>query len=505
MIATGSTGRAERFDVAIVGYGPVGAVLAGLLGRRGHKVLVLDREPGVYPLPRAAHIDHTGLRVLQELGCLERLLPPMLPNPGTDCVTADRNLLFRLPSDRPTPYSLPASMYFYQPVFDAELRRRVAELGTVSVRLGHEVRHLEDVGDVVRLQVAGPDGAGTTVEADWVVGCDGASSTVRESIGVEREGFGFAEQWLIFDLKLSTPPPSLPSLAVQVCDPARPRTELPMPDNRFRFEFMLMPGEDAAEMIRPDVAEERLLGPLLPPGSATIERTATYTFLGAVASSWRRDRVLLAGDAAHLMPPFLGQGMCSGIRDTANLAWKLDRVLAAGAPHELLDTYGLERRPHVSHVIGTAIEFGRVICKTDPTEAARRDRQLLADPRPFDERFTFRLPPLTSGPLVLEGGGRLFPQPVAGLDDWIGQRFLVFGADEAVLGEAGRWWRAQPDVLVSVLADIPDPSGRIEAWLARTGRRVAIVRPDRYVLAVTDDIDAATDQVAPLLGRGSAA
>jgi 3-(3-hydroxy-phenyl)propionate hydroxylase len=274
-----------------------------------------------------------------------------------------------------------------------------------------------------------------------------------------------------------------------------------MPDSRFRFEFMLMPGEDPADLLRPEVAESQLLGGLVQPGSATIERTATYTFFGAVATAWRHDRVLLAGDAAHLMPPFLGQGMCSGLRDVANLAWKLDRVITGVAPANLLDTYELERRPHVSQVIQTAVDFGRVICVTDPDEAARRDETFRADTRPLDQRFTFRLPALTPGPLVLDGGGGLFPQPAVDgavrLDDWVGRRFLVLAADSGALGRAGDWWRATSDAVVCAVDDVPDDTGMIRAWFERRAGRVAVVRPDRYVLGVTDDLDGMTERIRP--------
>jgi 3-(3-hydroxy-phenyl)propionate hydroxylase len=498
---------ADRYDVAIVGYGPVGAILAGLLGLRGHRVIVFDREVGLYPRPRAAHIDHMGLRVLQQLGSLNRLLPEMLLNPGTEAVTVDGEVLFRLPSDGPSPSGLPASMYFYQPVFDGELRRRVGELPNVTVKLATDVTDFVDDDGHVRVKAIDRADDAEWFDADWLVGCDGAGSTVRQRLGIERESFGFEEQWVIFDLQLGSPRPPLPLLAVQVCDPRRPRTELPMPQSRFRFEFMVMPGEDATEMLRPEVARERLLAPLLPEESATIERTATYTFFGAVATTYRKDHVFLAGDAAHLMPPFLGQGMCSGIRDAQNLAWKLDRVIRGLSGDDLLNTYETERRPHVSQVIQVAVDFGRIICVTDPVEAEQRNRRFLEDPRPLEERFRFRLPELTQGPLVLEGGGAIFPQPPAvdgaGLDDWVGARFMVLARDEASLGDSADLWSADPDVVVCTLDEVPDPSGAVRAWFERNGAGVVVVRPDRYILGTADKLDTITERLEPLLVSGN--
>ena len=496
-------------DVAVVGLGPVGAVLAGLLGKRDLSVVVFDREAGIYPLPRAAHIDHTGLRALQELGCLDRLLPNMSINPGTDCVTADRRLLFRLPSDRPTSSGLPVSAYFHQPTFDTELRRTVSSLRSVETRLETSVVSVEPDGDGAVLETVRSDGGRGRFRARWVVGCDGAGSTVREAVATASEDFGFEERWLIFDLLLNQPLPSLPTCAVQVCDPSRPRTELPIPANRFRFEFMLMPGESAEEMLDPKTAEERLLAPLVPLRSTTIERYASYTFRGIVAERWRAGRVLLAGDAAHLMPPFLGQGMCSGIRDAVNLAWKLHAVITGGAPEHLIDTYEVERKAHVRNVIQAAVDFGRIICTTDRDTANQRDRAFLSDRRALDARFRFRLPALDPGPLVLEGGGGLFPQALLASgqrsDDWIGGRFLVLAADPRALGTTAGWWEQIAGARVLVSDQLPDAEGALLKWLRQLGAGVVVVRPDRYVLGTGDSLDPLTEHARGWLQAGVSA
>jgi 3-(3-hydroxy-phenyl)propionate hydroxylase len=398
-------------------------------------------------------------------------------------------------------------MYFHQPTFDRQLRQVVDAQPTVQVRLRTEVLSVRDGPEAATLETRGPDGEERATTARWVVGCDGASSQVRESAGLDRSGFGFQEQWLIFDLLIGDPRPPLPDCAVQVCDPRRPRTELPMPDNRFRFEFMLMPGDDPAKLLTPAQAEARLLGSLLPPGTASIERTATYTFQGLVCRRWRSGRMLVAGDAAHLMPPFLGQGMCSGIRDATNLAWKLELVLRRGAPESLLDTYELERKPHVSSVIASAIDLGRVICITDAAEAERRDETLLRDRRPPDDRFQFALPALQEGPLIRAGGGNYFPQPVPRpgeprLDDLIGGRFLVLVSGSHGSGESRSWWESELGALVCDPADLPDPDGSLARWFRRSGAPATVVRPDRYVLATTDDLDTLAREVQPWLKAG---
>jgi 3-(3-hydroxy-phenyl)propionate hydroxylase len=485
-------------DVAVVGLGPVGALLAGLLGRRGLDVVVLEREAEVFPLPRAAHIDHTGLRAVQEVGCLDAVLPSMIPNPGIDFVGLDGDLIMRLPADQSTWSGVPTSVYFHQPGFDRALRAALADLPNVDVRLRTEVVGMEsdDSGVLLRTRATG----GTEprdVRASYVVGCDGATSVVRELAGISLEDLGFDEQWLVVDLLLDEPVPALPPRAVYICDPSRPHVKMPMPGRRHRIEFMLLPGEDAATLQRPENVRA-VLAELIGTDAVTVERAAVYTFHGLIAEHWRQDRVLLAGDAAHQMPPFLGQGMCSGFRDATNLAWKLDHVLR-GAPDDLLDSYQAERGPHVRQVILRAIDYGALVGTLDPAEAAARDLRLRDD----HSALLFGLPPLPRGPLVQDGGGKFFGQPaVAGqpLDDAVGGRFLVLARDSGALGESAAWWRDVVGAWVTTLDELVDPDPSLRAWFDAKGAAVAVLRPDRYLLAVTDgSLDTVTARTRPLL------
>lgn len=485
-------------DVAIVGFGPIGATLASLLGRRGLRVVVIERDLDVFPLPRAAHIDHQSLRLLQELGCLEELLPRMIPNPGVDFVTADRQLLMRVPGDMPSVSGLPSSMYFHQPAFDRVLRRVAASIPEIDVRLGTEMLSLEMRDDGVVVSTRSADGRGGEVKAAWVVGCDGAWSQVRESAEITLQSLNFDEQWLVVDLKLQRPIPSLPDRAVTICDPRRPLFAIPIPDGRFRFELQLHDGEDPLRMQQPDRVHE-LLEEWLSPNDAEIERSTVYTFHGLVAQPWRVGRVFLAGDAAHQMPPFLGQGMNSGMRDASNLAWKLALVVKGQAPERLLDTYELERRPHVTQVIEASVTFGAIICETDPGRAAERDRKWLLQPEPPEQRLPFSLPSLVPGPLVIHGGGELFIQPPkAGLngrlDDYIAGRFLVVARRPEQLGKAAEWWR-EFGALVSTVDELPNCGGPVSEWLQRREADVVVVRPDHYVLAFNSSVDAITARV----------
>lgn len=489
-------------DVAIVGAGPVGCALAALLGRRGLSVVIVEREHGVFPHPRAAHIDHTGLRALQEIGCLNELLPNMLANPGLDFLNASDVLLMRVPAAQGSVSGLPASMYFHQPLFDETLRTRVASHPHVELMLSTEATGLVASDASVRLEAQRADGRRIEIEAQWLIGCDGASGPVREWIGVGLEDLRFQERWLVVNLLLEAGRGSLPESAIGACDPNRPLYSIPMPHPRHRFEFMLFDHEDPDEM----QTDERVLDLLdgwLEPHEITIERSAVYELRGLVADPWQVGRVLLAGDAAHQMPPFLGQGMCSGIRDAVNLAWKLDHVIRRGAPARLLETYYAERGPHVRHVATAAIDYGRLVCTIDEQQAAERDQRFLEDPRPPAERITFRLPGLEPGPLVLAGGGGLFVQPALdpdgrGLDDVIGQRIFVLGREATALAGAGQWW-ADRGAFVATLDDLPDFAAVLDRWMSKRECTVVVVRPDRHVLGAGTDLDELTREVAALL------
>ncbi|HEY1738461.1 MAG TPA: FAD-dependent monooxygenase, partial [Acidimicrobiia bacterium] len=324
---------------------------------------------------------------------------------------------------------------------------------------------------------------GSMVVARYAVGCDGARSMVRRAIGSGVHDLEFEEPWLVVDVVLREEVPGLPDRALQVCDPARPHTLVPMPWPRFRFEFMLLDGEDPDAMQHPDRARE-LMAAWIDPASVDVERAAVYTFHGLVAERWRSDRVFLAGDAAHQMPPFLGQGMCSGMRDAANLTWKLAAVMHDGAPDALLDTYQSEREPHVRAIVEQAVGFGRIICTTDAAVAADRDAQLLAAAADTASAPAAPPPlmPLAAGPAIGPGGGTLAPQPLVDgqrLDDIVGPRFLVVTEVPIAADDAdARWWAER--------AALFDARTTPELHPLLNGAGAVAVRPDRYVMARGD-------------------
>jgi len=346
----------------------------------------------------------------------------------------------------------------------------------------------------VTLEVARlADGKRLSLRADRVVGCCGARSIVRQAIGSDHDDLGLHQPWLVVDLVLEREI-ALPEQTVQYCNPARPVTFVKVTGQRRRWEIMLMPGDAPDEMTREETVW-RLLAPWLGPGDARIERGALYTFHSLVATRWRDRRLLIAGDAAHQTPPFLGQGMCAGIRDAANLAWKLGRVAKGLAPDAFLDTYQTEREAHVRVFIETAVRLGNIIQTTDPQVAAERDRRFLATGKEEIVNLSPRL-----GPGAHAGAtpaGEIFPQPRLAdgrrLDAAIGGYRFALLADRDALDD-GLAAQCGASDIAAVAAD-----GEAAEWLCRHGARAALLRPDRYLYGLAPDAATARALVEPFL------
>ena len=316
-------------DVAVIGCGPAGALLANLLGACGLQVLVLERDAEVYPLPRAIHFDGEVMRVFETAGlrtAVEAISRPGLQGMHFNNADGD-TLLIRGGSTAHGPHGCANNHYFHQPELEQVLRQGLQRWPGVQLRSRHEVTAIDDAADGATLQVTDlATGHPHRLRARYVVGCDGARSLVRRTIGSTQADLGLHQPWLVFDVRLKAEAPNLLPYTVQHCDPARPMTLCNVTGNRRRWEIMLMPGDDPAELVQPATIW-RLISRWLRPDQAEIERAVIYTFHSVVAQGWRRGHLLLAGDAAHQTPPFLGQGLCAAVRDVANLAWKLDAVL----------------------------------------------------------------------------------------------------------------------------------------------------------------------------------
>ncbi|MGE0310760.1 MAG: bifunctional 3-(3-hydroxy-phenyl)propionate/3-hydroxycinnamic acid hydroxylase [Lautropia sp.] len=470
-------------DVAIIGCGPTGATLANLLAMLGVSVLVLEREPEIYALPRAIHFDGECMRVFQTIGIAEALHPQLLVSPGMKFVDAENRVLIDWSRPQaPGAHAWHASYRFHQPVLERVLRTRMAVHPNVTLRLRHDVFSIEPHADHVQLRMEDTrNGRLGRVGARYVVGCDGARSLVRRFMGTELDDLRSHERWLVLDVLLRRPRPDLGDHSIQFCDPRRPSTYVRGVGDRRRWELMLMPGDDPATITRPEHVWP-LLSRWVTPDDATLERPAVYTFHSVVARGWRSGRMLIAGDAAHQTPPFMGQGMCAGIRDASNLAWKLAAVLRGDAPVSLLDTYERERSPHVREFIDTAVRLGGIIQATDPALVERRNAEMTANPR------IFHTPQPALGPGAHDGGdvaGQVAPQPLLDdgtrLDDRVGYRFLLLVRPE-LLDAA----RSLVDARAIVVPATPAP---LAQWLAQCGAAAVLVRPDRYVAGVATDGD----------------
>ncbi len=320
-----------EFDVAILGYGPVGHVAAALLGRAGHRVAVFDRQVSLYPLPRIGHLDHEVMRIVQAVGAAERFERDAYVCSTYDWFNAAGDVLIHFDWSKPEITGWHPHYLFYQPDLDEVLAASVDALPNVQVGRGWEATAITQDGDGVTLDLARRDGGDARrVKARYLLGADGANSFVRRHTGIPWEDLGFHADWLVVDYRPNDPDAEIGiPVAGQLCDPARPVSMFRRIGHKHcRWEFMLLPGETRDDIERPERIWE-LLSRWVTPADGTLVRHAVYTFRSGLAGTWRRDRVLLVGDAAHVMPPFLGQGMGSGFRDAINLAWKLDlgRVL----------------------------------------------------------------------------------------------------------------------------------------------------------------------------------
>lgn len=512
--------------VIVVGMGPVGVTLAGLLGQRGISTAVFDKLPGLYPLPRAAGVDHEVMRIAQELGVAARLEPHVVPYRPSQYRGVQGQVIKRLDSP-PPPHRLgwDPMLAFDQPAFEGVLRERVGELPAVSVALETEVTAFGQDEDGVWADVTVP--GATTVErvsGKYLVACDGGASPIRRQLGITMTDLGFHESWLVIDVLVDDEAvlQRLPDTQVQYCEPRRPSTFINLVGRHRRWEIALEPDElPVGPVANEDVWPwlERWISP----GEARIWRAAAYMFHGLVADQWRDGRILLAGDAAHMTPPFMAQGMAQGMRDVHNLAWKLQAVIEGRATDELLDTYEAERRPHVIKTTQHTIDLGRIICERRESIALARDRELLAGHAgevPVTYRSSF-LPVLDAGLIAIgsPGAGEILPQPfvreasIAGLDserrtparldDITGPGFqVIVGAavDDPDVDRLRMSIAPLDGCVVRIKSatsgaasrhdlDLVERDEVMTTWLAGLRAVVAIARPDHYVYGTAASVD----------------
>lgn len=488
----------ELYDVAIVGFGPAGAVAAAMLGGSGLKVWVGDRLEEVYEIPRAIALDHEIMRIFQQIGIVDDVMPYTEPFTPSEYYGVDRQLIKRLTMiDRPYPLGYTPSNVFTQPPVERAIRRKVASLINVTVELGIEVTSVSQDAEVATLSVIRPQSEPGEIRARYVLGCDGARSLVREEVGIVLKDLDFDEPWLVVDVLVNEQGlAKLPKTSVQYCDPERPCTFVIGPGNHRRWEISLKEGEDPMQAATPERTWE-LLAPWLAPEDGELWRQASYRFHALVADRWRVGRVFIVGDAAHQQPPFLGQGMCQGLRDVANIAWKLTTVLKGEIHGEagqlLLDSYGEERKQHVSELIERIKAIGSVICERDPLKARQRDANLLAETGGVvrDSPRQDVLPKLAGGifsPSPHSAVGTIFPQP------WMREGNTRLRFDELV----GEGWLLVVDPAFTAprlsalnlhvigANQVVEEESVLAQWMAKHACRAVLVRPDRYVFGAAD-------------------
>ncbi|MBA4210796.1 MAG: monooxygenase [Parvibaculum sp.] len=495
----GETMKREETDVLIVGLGPVGAALGVYLGRMGVKAIAIERDHEVYPMPRAAHLDHETMRLLHLAGGAEAVAQASQPLSAYEFRNAAGELLTGFAARGAlAPTGWPWTSMFHQPTLEHALRARLAALPSVSVRLGHALKSYRVEGEGVIAEVETPEGM-KEISARFLVGCDGGNSTVRRGAGIAFDDMGFDEPWLVIDAVLAGGIARISTVGLQYCDPARPVTSMPMAPGRHRFEFMLLPHEKPEEVVS-DAAIAGMIAPYHDPAQFEIERRAVYRFHALIAKAWRKGPVVLAGDAAHQMPPFLGQGLCSGTRDAANLAWKIEAVLRGRAGDALLDSYQAEREPHVRMITDMAVSLGRIVCTQDAGAAQARDAGMLAVPEGERVRGIMILEGLKAG--VLPGGGMVAPDAQfrgARLDDAAGYAPILITREES---DASRTFAASGGFAV-VLSALDSGAEGFTALM--NGAPALLVRPDRYVFGAGEAAALLAAWEAYLAGGGVAA
>jgi 3-(3-hydroxy-phenyl)propionate hydroxylase len=504
----------RHFPVVIVGAGPTGITAATLLAQYGVKCLVLDRWLGVYPQPRAVHLDDEIYRVIARLGIADEFAAISRPTLGLRLL--DNRFRVLAEFNRDTSQSdngFPQANMFDQPELEALLRANLTRFPNAQLRGDAEVTEVTDSGRCVRVTFTDRfDGQVHQVDAEYLLGCDGANSIVRTQIGSVMRDLKFEQRWLVVDIAADADLHQWEGVH-QVCDPVRAGTYMRIGDARYRWEFQLLAGERAD-----DFGTLEALRPLIAPWTAdvvdselTLLRVTEYTFRAQIADRWRGGNIFILGDAAHLTPPFIGQGMGAGLRDAMNLAWKIAGVRDGTLGAEILDSYEQERKPHVRAMIRLALTVGRSM--TGGGHLGNLVRRVVLPrlrviPGLRDKVLDSTTPALHASALVRKAyrprqlAGTLCPNPLLPdghrLDDKLGTGFALItvrrpsDADEASLRRSG----------VVVLVALP--GSVLETWLRRGRTTAAIVRPDRTVMRAGHDVAALCAWTATVLHDGRA-
>ncbi|OHU76967.1 bifunctional 3-(3-hydroxy-phenyl)propionate/3-hydroxycinnamic acid hydroxylase [Mycobacteroides chelonae] len=480
------------FPVVIVGAGPTGVTAATLLAQHGVQCLLLDRWATVYPQPRAVHLDDEVYRILAQLGVAEQFAAISRPGAGMRLLDHRRQVLAQIARAPIGVHGYPQANMFDQPELEQLLRANLTNYPQVTLRGGVEVTAIAHIS-ASQVQVTFTDrdsGNEHTVTATYVLGCDGANSVVRTTIGASMTARRFAQRWLVADLTTEADLGHWDGVH-HLCDPYRPTTFMRIGTRRYRWEFKLHHDEAVADY---DTVEK--LQPLIAAwtgatstGELNLVRVTEYTFRAHVANHWRDRNVFILGDAAHLTPPFVGQGMGAGLRDAANLTWKLAGVLTGQLPADMLDTYQQERKPHAWKMIALALTVGAAM--TARGTAATAIRNLLAPRLQHIPGLRSRIqhsgtPPLTRSALVIKAprrrqlAGTQIPNLVLSqghrIDTVLGNGFALATSETVDADQRTQLHRRGAITII-------EPRGsELDRWLRRGGACAALIRPDRTVM-----------------------
>jgi 3-(3-hydroxy-phenyl)propionate hydroxylase len=498
------------YEVVIVGAGPTGLTLANILGMHGVRTLLVERNAATVGEPRAVSIDDESLRTMQYIDLVDTVRSRIVEGYGS-YYFPPRGGCFAKVVPETSEYGYPRRSAFRQPILEAQLRDGLNRFPSVQVRFSARVASIVDEGDGVNVTIVASDGPPDEVRAQYVVACDGAKSGIREALGIRMTGSTYDARWLIVDLAGSCE--RFRHTRVY-CDPARPALALPGPEGTRRYEFMMLPGEKPEELLTEARVRSLLAQRSDEDAKLEIVRKAVYHFHARIAERWRSGRIFLAGDAAHLSPPFAGQGMNSGIRDAQNLGWKLACRLRGELGAGVLDSYEAERKPHARELIAMAVKMGHVMMPRSPLNAllvqsAFRLLALYRPARDYVMQMKYKPQPhFANGLMVGDAGcalrGRMLAQPVVErvdgsktlLDHLLGKGFSVIEMDDGTHRLASHHDRTALDArLVRVIPrdqrfvasaetgaeQVRDVTGALGRLLDQAGVRGVVLRPDRYV------------------------
>ena len=489
----------KQFDIAICGYGPVGSTFAGLMGKLGHKVLVIDRNIGPSPTARAINTDGEQLRTFDRLGIAEKVVENSTEVHRVHFGDANLNPIQTI--EQPVGVSAmgwPNQVLFYQPELEGFIRASVESENNIVIKEGTELLSFDDTTEGVTINCKNSEGD-LMFFSKYLIGCDGASSFVRRELDVDLEDFEYNQEWLVCDAHLTKKINIPEKEAMQVCDPKRPGTYVPGRRGHLRFEFKKMPGEDSKELEKEENVW-KLLKPWINENNAKLERAQVYSFHACIAETWRKGNVLIAGDAAHQMPPFMGAGMGTGIRDITNISWKLDLLLKNKAKEGILDTYQKERHSHAKWTIAQTVTIGQVI---EGFCAAAEGKEYEPKGPSYDVNFPHIPAGIYSDPADMITGVPI-PQPVLSksnkkemLDRIINGNFAVLTQESNLdLTDKAKSIIDLLDIKLVTIEPDEDTEERLKTVFEKY--KAVLVRPDKYTYGGVEDLSCLSEMIESL-------